>query len=467
MVVDIEEGEALLSTLPALPKSPEGVIQMEEEIEAGPSSVRQEPAVAEDPWEDMEEDIQQPRTPSPSPIPLHVKGKGKRKITNSPATPNQTRSPARKKTRRFIIDVSKAVTTPPRFKLAHQLHGQGGGDGGGGHDGDDSNSEEPEIDLSDGDWEDDHYKIRLVTLEEFLYGDSNDAVRDPRWMLSGINANAERMRIDLEPFCHTLDQPVVTSDIDSVFYYGYNLPITEDLYWRVHNQWETNIKDNNHLEIEINGDKYKFHQLPNMSVARFGPNGMYAIYMVFPWMRLKDNLPPFNTISEGQRRKFYDNIFYPALRQALPSTMRGHIPLWKYDAERKRQTDFKGHHRSVALHIDKSCLNDLVQNITQISQSSSDYLEFRDVIYAIHCKGMKLLAHSSLTPTEEALQQKLRGLDFAAMNLSCLFVDVGFEIHGNEAQQDTANNCLIWKASTLKVRELASTPHLKICWIQH
>src|SRR5437660_7940062 len=94
----------------------------------------------------------------------------------------------------------------------------------------------------------DHQLLEL-DLEEFLNGDMDD----PRYLLSGINEDAQRVALTLEPYLRPLKQPIVVTDVDSVLYIGDGIPTTNDISWIVHSVYDNNITENIHMQVKLNG----------------------------------------------------------------------------------------------------------------------------------------------------------------------------------------------------------------------
>jgi hypothetical protein len=295
------------------------------------------------------------------------------------------------------------------------------------------------------------YQPRVVTLEDFLYKPTVDEFCHPSYMLSGIDKDGERMAITLEPYLRPLDEAIITADIDSVIYISRGIPTTNDINWVVHNVTEDNISKDNHLTITLDEETFGIHQIPNMYVGRLSQNNIFTIYVAFPGLKRQINGKWTASIDLDDRRDFYNTVFYPALRRAMPRTEWGHVPLFDYDAETRRKTDFQGRLRQAQLFLSNSWLNIFVEEMRSISEGPTADGRFSSMLFMITAKNAKLLTRSTVVDTKAALENQLAGLDFTQIDKQNLFVDVGFEILPNPLH-DEGNYTLAWRKSRLKVK---------------
>ena len=264
----------------------------------------------------------------------------------------------------------------------------------------------------------------------------------------GIDNLNQRMRIDLESYRRPLNNPYITSDIDSVNYLSDDIPTTEDLSWTMFPSPDDNINTNIHMYILVNGVHQRLNYIPNMYIGRFGPNSIYTVHMFFPGMSEKVNGKWVNQVPEDLRRYFYNKIFFPSLQRTLSPTDWGHIPIMDYDQERKRGTDYRGYLRKAQIFISNIHLQNLILEIKQYCSLAP--LSFASPLYLISAKNTKLLTRSTVVETTSALSSKLYGLDMSKINKSNLLVDLGFEIFPDD-NYEVEPYTLVWKASKIKV----------------
>ena len=290
-----------------------------------------------------------------------------------------------------------------------------------------------------------------VTLEQFLSVQPSDQLKDPRYILSGINDKAERLSITLQPYLRPLQHPRITSDIDSVHLISRYIPTTTDFTWTVHSVTEINIADNIHLTANLGGEQWSIHKIPNMYIGRFLQNNIFTVHIAFPGLRRQENGKWTSYLKVEDRRDFYDKVFYPALRQVMPKSEWGHVPFFDYEAERRRKTDFQGHMRQAQLLIANRWLRDIVIIMRGLSQTLGDDKRFSNMLFSINAKNSKLLTRSTAVNTRAALKNQLAGLDMRRIDLDTLFVDIGFEILP-DIEQEPEDYTLVWKKSKLKVK---------------
>jgi hypothetical protein len=289
-----------------------------------------------------------------------------------------------------------------------------------------------------------------VSLEHFLYWEPVKEVTKPAWMLSGINHDGDRMKINLEAYLRPPNDPVITSDIDSIHYVSDTIPTTGDVAWTVHSSPLDNHRSNIHFCVHLEGEEVKLHNIPNIYVARFGQNSLFYVYLFFPGLWEKNDRAKSHQMTVQQRTEFYNKVFYPALGDALNQTNMGHVPITDYKAERRRTTDFEGHLRQAQILISNPSLQVLLPKIKELGGALEDK-QFANPFYLISAKNLKLLTRSTEIGTEHVLPEKFKELRLAEMDFDRLYVDIGFEVIPKIDSEDM-DYTLVWRASRLKVR---------------
>jgi len=277
--------------------------------------------------------------------------------------------------------------------------------------------------------------LEKVTLDQFL---NNDYKEDPTWNLCGIIENDERMRLDINQYLANKEDLSIYSDIDSVIYVGENIPCLTAFNWNIYAH-EEHIKSNLHIKIRlIPGIEYPIHWIPNISIGRFGENGIFQAYLLFP--RLIDNTKTSFIIAILQRQ-FYNQFFFPALISVIPDPHFSHWAVLDHEILRSGTTDFLGILRRTSYTIPKQYIRPLIDEIRNSLPPNSIWEGFKVLVNA---KGIKKYTKSTEVDTRNALNN-VYGFDMNAVQENDdLYIDVGFEVYKQ-------GYTLIWRDDELRV----------------
>jgi hypothetical protein len=278
--------------------------------------------------------------------------------------------------------------------------------------------------------------MKMVSLREYISHDAEEDMSDKRlmWILCGVSESRQRIGVQVEEYRVRHTENSISTDIDSILISSADIPTMCDIQYFPFSSMHASLQLHNHLYHALDDETVRLSTIPNQMIGRFGDGGAYTLLEFFPNMRRKlESGRWMTTVDNGHRRRWYDEVLWPCLQQALPRHELVHWP-GSYGDARERST-FQGTFNFQWYWMQQRHIQELSRKISErVEQLGLDGQVFANRFYHVFCRGVKLqsmkqgMEELERTRVDEIAPAVLHGVDMGMMGESeDILVDIGFE----------------------------------------